>query len=170
MPSRLVVLLCTLGLGACAWTPKLKFWDSGYEFTAQTLQLRELRRALLCGTPTEDAVVRLFDDAQALRDWDANDSLDLGHIELPEGKSFIILEQGLRRTGGYSVEMARTAELDDQGTLRLSAEWLSPAPDRMVTQMLTSLCVLAAVDAMPYQRLEVYDSQQALRAERDISR
>ena len=142
----------------------LKFWGNDFDFPNRQLEVRELRRALLCGTPTEDPVVRLFDSAQELTAWDTDNTLQLDRIELPEDRSFVLLEQGLRRTSGYSVELAKTAQVNKQGTLTLEAEWLEPGPDRMVAQMLTSLCVLAAVESMPYKRVEVLDSSGELRA------
>jgi hypothetical protein len=162
--QRLILVVSAMSLAACAWMPEVKFWDKGYDFVPASVKVWELRRALLCGTPTEDAVVRLFDSAEALQAWDADDMLQLQRIELPAEKAFVLLEQGLRSTGGYSVEMNRVAQLDDQGVLTLQAEWLEPAPDRMVTQMMTSLCVLAAVDAVPYARVEVRDANAHLKA------
>ncbi len=160
-----ILILATVSLGACSWMPKLKFWGDNFKFPQTTIKVRELRRALLCGTPTEEPVLRLFDSAEQLLAWDTENHLALDRLELPEDRSFVLLEQGLRRTSGYSVELARTAKVSKEGTLSLSAEWLAPGEDRMVAQMLTSLCVLAAVDAMPYRRVEVLDASGALKAE-----
>ncbi len=169
-PQRLVLVLAVLSLSACAWVPKLKFWGDNYDFVTGSVDVRELRRALLCGTPTEEAVVRLFDTVEELRAWDDQDNLRLDRVELPADKSFVVLEQGLRRTGGYSVELRRKASVDEQGTLRLQADWLEPLPDRVVTQMMTSLCVLVAVDAQPYRQVEVQDSTEQLKASAIIER
>lgn len=162
--------LIAITLTGCSWVPEFTLWQPSYDFPAGRLKVEELRRALLCGTPTEEPVVRLFDSATALTAWDANNSLQLERLELPEQRSFILLEQGLRRTGGYSVEIAKSARVDAQGVLRFKAEWLEPKPDRMVTQMMTSLCVLVAVDAMPYTRVEVLDAKDEVRAAASIIR
>lgn len=164
------VAALALLLTACSWKPKLKFWEEEYRFEPGPVKVNELRRALVCGTPTEDAVVRLFDDVAALKAWDSDDRLRLARIELPTDKAFVLVEQGLRRTGGYSIELRRNAELNEQGRLRLKADFLEPGPDRIVTQMLTSLCVLVAVEAHPYTRVELVDADDQLRAARDIAR
>ncbi len=172
MPLRQVfcLILSVLFLGACAWRPSIKFWEKAYEYPQGEYPVEELRRALLCGTPTENAVIRLFDSAAELTAWDSENALHLQRLKLPPEQAFVLVEQGLRRTGGYSIELGKTAELDAQGTLRLSAEWLQPAADRMVTQIMTSLCVLAAVPALPYRRVEVLDAEGRLQAFRDIPR
>lgn len=158
------------GLNACAWVPSMDLFQPSYTFKESRLKVQELRRALLCGTPTEASVVRLFDTAADLVAWDAKDKLQLSRLELPADRSFVLLEQGLRRTGGYSVEIDKQAQLNTQGVLQFKADWLEPAPDRVVTQMVTSLCVLVAVDAMPYNRVEVLDREGKLRASVDLYR
>lgn len=176
MPRKLfatalaALLGSSLMLSGCGTAKKLKFWDKEPVFTAQKVEVRELRRALLCGTPTEAAVVRLFDNVEALRAWDADNKLQLGRIELPTDKAFVLLEQGLRQTGGYTVELRKQAQMDTTGTLRLQADWLEPAPDRLVTQIITSLCVLSTVDPLLYTRVEVVDGGGEIRAASDIVR
>ena len=164
----LVVLLCSLA--GCAWMPNLKFWDTAPDIAAGSVKVHELRRALLCGTPTEAAVVRLFDSVDALKAWDSDNKLQLDRIELPANRSFVLLEQGLRNTGGYSVELRERGQVDEQGTLKLVAEWIEPGKDRMVTQIVTSLCVLADVNPALYSRVEVVDRNGTFRAGADAQR
>lgn len=166
---RLVVAAALIAsLGACSWMPTLKFWDSGPKVAAGEVKVRELRRSLLCGTPTEAAVVRYFPSAEALTAWDSEDILHLDRIELPGDRAFVLVEQGRRQTGGYSIELRKTAEVDEQGILHMSAEWLEPGEDRMVTQIITSLCVLASVKPKPYSRIELVDKNGTFRAGVDI--
>lgn len=168
--GRALLLLLCLVLGACTAASKLKFWEEAPSFDTGELKVAELRRALLCGTQSEAPVVHLFDSVEALKAWDSGDRLQLDRVELPTDRSFVLLEQGRRQTGGYTVELRKTGEVTETGVLQLQADWLEPAPDRMVTQIITSLCVLAAVAPQPYTRVEVRDSQDQLRASRDISR
>lgn len=168
---RLVLAVAMIAsLGACSWMPTLKFWDSGPKVDAGEVKVRELRRSLLCGTPTEAAAVRYFADAEALSSWDVDDILHLSTIELPMDRAFVLVEQGRRQTGGYSIELAKQAQLDEQGILHLQAEWLEPGEDRMVTQIITSLCVLASVKPQPYTRIELSDKNSTFRAGVDIER
>lgn len=169
LTTVVVVLVCS-ALSACSWTSKLKFWDSGPVIAAGKVELHELRRALVCDTPTEAAVVRLFDSAQQLREWDSNNILQLARIELPADSSFVLVEQGKRHTGGYSVELRERARVGEAGVLKLTAEWVEPAADRMLTQIETSLCVLVAVEPALYPRVELYDKNGTFRAGADIQR
>ena len=166
---RLVVAVAMIAsLGACSWMPPLKFWDTGPKVGPGEVKVRELRRSLLCGTPSEAAVVRYFPTVEALTSWDSEDILHLDRIELPSDRAFVLVEQGRRQTGGYSIELRKTARVDEQGTLHMSAEWLEPGEDRMVTQIITSLCVLASVKPEPYTRVELVDKNGTFRAGADI--
>ena len=167
---RTVLLMLCVALSSCAVASKLKFWDKGYEFETGEFKVTELRRALLCGTPAEQSEVQLFDSVQALKDWDVNNKLQLDRITLPDDKSFVLLEQGRRQTGGYTVELRKTGTVNEAGVLQLKADWLEPGPDRIVTQIITSLCVLATVEAQPYTRVEVMDGSGELRVAREITR
>ncbi len=161
-------IILILALSGCSWN--WKFWDSKPSFESQSLRVHELRRALICGTPTEDSVIRLFDSAAALRAWDGSERLHLETLELPAERAFVLIEQGLRRTGGYSIELRPKASLSESGTLTIQADWLEPQPDRMLTQILTSLCVLSAVPARPYLRVEVGDQAGQIRAFQVVER
>lgn len=168
--AGLVFLLLAAGMSACSWTAKLKFWDSAADIPAGHVELREMRRALVCGTPSEAAVVRLFDSAEQLAAWDSNDMLQLSRIELPLDSSFVLIEQGQRNTGGYSVELRERAQVDENGVLKVTAEWIEPEADRMLTQIVTSLCVLAALEPALYPRVELYDKNGTFRAAADAQR
>ena len=147
---RALVPCVAVGLTACASMSNMKFWEQGYEFQAGTLPVAELRRALVCDTPTEDADVTLFDAGDALRSSPLGSSLEAGSLDLVPSSSYLVVEQGQRRTGGYSIEMLPEATLTDEGVLKLTGTWLEPGADRMTIQILTSVCVLLEVPAQPY--------------------
>lgn len=168
--TALLLILLSGSLSACAWTSKLKFWDSGPQIEPGAVELRELRRALVCGTPSEAAAVRFFDSAEALTQWDVDNTLQLGRIELPADQDFVLIEQGKRDTGGYSLELRGRGQVDEEGVLTLTGEWLEPAADRIVTQIITSLCVLVAVEPAAYTRVVLNDKNGTFRAATDIER
>lgn len=161
------LLICAMtGLSACSW----KFWDRGPDVEPGRVNMLELRRALVCGTPTEAAVVRYFDSVEALTQWDSADTLQLGRLDLPTDKDFLLIEQGERKTGGYSLELNENADVDADGVLSLTGEWLEPGQDRMVTQIITSLCVLVAIKPAEYTKVVISDKNGTFRAATDIER
>ncbi len=165
MLTRLVVLVSMLLLGGCATMQPLMFWQGGYEFQSETLKVKELRRALVCDTPTEASRLQVFDDALALLASPVAASLQAGQLEdLDAQASYIVVEQGQRRTGGYSLELRPQAMVDEEGLLTLNADWIEPAPDRMQIQILTSLCVLVQLPAQPYNSVELKDGKGNTRA------
>ncbi len=165
MLTRLVVLVSMLLLGGCATMQPLMFWQGGYEFQSETLKVKELRRALVCDTPTEASRLQVFDDALALLASPVAASLQAEQLEdLDAQASYIVVEQGQRRTGGYSLELRPQAMVDEEGLLTLNADWIEPAPDRMQIQILTSLCVLVQLPAQPYNSVELKDGKGNTRA------
>lgn len=150
-------LLTTL-LVSCSTMDALKFWDEDYEFKNETVKLAELRRALVCDTPTEASRMHIFDNAEALLASPLAANLQAQSMSLRSDASFAVIEQGQRRTGGYSLELRRKAEVDEAGTLTLKADWIEPAPDRMQIQILTSLCVLVELPQQPYERAQLLDA------------
>ena len=160
---RFSFLLSPLFLAACSTLQPLMFWDR-YEFKNETFELVELRRALVCETPTEASRLQVFDSAEALLASPLALSLQVAALELPEQASFAVIEQGQRRTGGYSIELRPQAKVNEEGQLTLEADWLEPAPDRMQIQILTSLCVLVQLPPQPYERAELQDGDGNARA------
>ncbi len=168
MPSvltRLSFLVAALLLGGCATMKPLMFWQGGYEFKSESLEVNELRRALVCETPTEASRIQVFDDALALLASPIAASLQVDQLNnLRAQATYVVIEQGQRRTGGYSLELRPKAAVDEQGLLTLDADWIEPAPDRMQIQILTSLCVLVQLPAKPYNRVELKDGKGNTRA------
>ncbi len=168
MPSvltRLCYLTVALLLGGCATLEPLMFWQGSYNFQSETLEVNELRRALVCETPTEASRLQVFDGAQALLASPVAALLQVDQLDnLTEESSYIVVEQGQRRTGGYSLELRPKATVDEDGLLTLDADWIEPAPDRMQIQILTSLCVLVQLPPKPYNQVELKDGKGNTRA------
>lgn len=159
-----LILPTILMLGACSTMRPLMFWD-GYEFEAQSLEVVELRRALVCETPTEASQLQVFDSLAALQSSAVAQALQVDRLEdLDPLASYIVVEQGQRRTGGYSIELRPEATVDEEGLLTLTADWIEPSADRMQIQILTSLCVLARLPAQPYERVQLLDLAGSTRA------
>lgn len=72
-----------------------------------------------------------------------------------EQEHLLFVTLGEKSTGGYSVRLA-SASVDSPGnTLRLSMAVRSPAPDMMVTQVITSPCAVVAVPAEDWPEIRV---------------
>lgn len=151
-------LLLTVVLASCSTMNALKFWDGDYEFKNETVKLTELRRALVCDTPTEASRMQIFDSAAQLLASPLADSLQAQSMSLRADASYAVIEQGQRRTGGYSLELRPKASVTEEGAITLKADWIEPAPDRMQIQILTSLCVLVELPQQPYENAQLLDA------------
>lgn len=168
IPSNCIRLLLSSALlllfTGCTTLQPLLFWQ-GFDFEAQTLSVDELRRALICETPTEASRLQVFDSAEALRASAVAQLLQVDQLaQLTEDASYIVVEQGQRRTGGFSLEVRDDASVDEEGQLLLTADWIEPQPDRLQIQILTSLCVLLELPPMPYTSVTLQDGGGATRA------
>lgn len=163
--TRLFLPVAALLLGGCTTLQPLMFWQGGYDFESEALEVDEIRRALVCETPTEASRLQVYDSAQALLAAPVAASLQVEQLsDLAEQASYIVIEQGQRRTGGYSLELRPKAKVDEEGQLTLDADWIEPAPDRMQIQILTSLCVLVQLPAKPYTQVQLKDGKGNTRA------
>lgn len=167
---RYALVLIVAAVSGCASMPSVKFWPSGPEFEAHEVDVQELRRALLCGTETEDAQVTLFDDLASLQAWPGVADLQLERVTLPADAAFVLVEQGQRTTSGYTIELASTASVTDAGTLELKAEFVEPSPDRITAEITTTLCVLASIPREPFLEVTVTDGAGVIRARQSIGR
>lgn len=145
--------------------PNLKFWEPDYDFLPGPVAVEELRRALVCDTPSADSQVQLFDSAQELRASAVGQKLQAPSLDLGAAPArYVVVEQGERRTGGYSLELRPQANLDEEGILTLQADYLEPQADRMRIQIVTSLCVLVELPDEPYSGIVLVDGDGQTRA------
>lgn len=160
MIAKVAALLCASLVTGCAmFKPK--------PIEPEDLFVSELRRSVDCGTSSREARLQYFADAEAYTRWQATQSERASLLpddELPADKALLLVEMGQRSTGGYYLKVGESAYLDRDRMLWLRGEWTSPGPDRMVTQMITSPCVLVAVPQRPYQGFRISDQDEELRA------
>lgn len=151
-------MLATCVLGGCA---------SGSDWFGESTTVAEVGRALACGTVGTKPRLQLLADAGAVRLWERSHGLRLNTGFLDAGR-YALVEMGRHSTGGYGIAVSSKARRSGN-TLALIATFSSPAPDAMVTQMLTSPCVLVRLPAGDYTRLELLDQDGQMRAELDLS-
>lgn len=72
-----------------------------------------------------------------------------------EQEHLLFVTLGERPTGGYSISLASASVDSTENTLQLSMAVRSPAPGTMVTQAITSPCVVVAVPASDWSEIRV---------------
>lgn len=154
------VLLAGAAAGCSSWSmPGIGKWFS----RENAVEVSEVRRSLHCNSESADAGVSLFADLDATRAWETARGLTLiGSQPLPPGP-YAVIEMGQRNTGGYGLAVSRLAGRRGD-VLILKATFIAPGPDRMVTQMLTSPCVLVSLPQAYYSAVEVIDQSGVERA------
>jgi hypothetical protein len=75
----------------------------------------------------------------------------------------LLLAMGRKATGGYVLELADGAASVTSGVLRLTVQWLEPRPGTMVTQVLTSPCLLLRIPRAEFDHIEVKDEYGTVR-------
>ncbi len=154
-----VLLLC-----GCAATQDWSMPDVGKWFSRENaVAVEEVRRAQVCNSPTDQAAVTLFPDLAAAHAWEASRGVALiGDAPLPDGP-YALVEMGTRNTGGYGVAVSRTAGRNGD-VLILKATFIAPAADRMVTEMISSPCVLVSLPQAHYAEIQLIDQDGRRRA------
>ena len=125
--------------------------------------VREVGRSLYCKTTSIAPQVQLLDDAAAAWAWQEARGLSLSGPESLANTPHAIIEMGAKPTGGFGLAVSRAAELRDERVI-LSAIFFNPDGSGMVTQALTSPCVLVELPAGRYSEIEVRDVSGAVRA------
>lgn len=144
-------------LVACSFKPAKIFASYTH------IEVREVGRSLYCNAPGQEVTARLFSGAAAVLGWMDARSVRLSAKDLLADVPYAVIEMGQRNTGGYGVAVSRAAVLRGE-LLILSATFVSPDPDRMVTQALTSPCVLVQLPPGRYSTVEVQDQTGTSRA------
>lgn len=153
----LAIILLTAGAAGCAFKPAKIF--SSYT----NLEVSEVGRSLLCNAGSANTAVYLFSDAAGVEAWQSSRGLNLIPADAPAYSPYAVIEIGDRPTGGHGLAVSRAAVLRGELVI-LSATFVSPAPDRLVTQVLTSPCVLVRLPPGRYGAIEVQDQNGAVRA------
>lgn len=158
--AGVAAVLCVSLLAGCAmFKPK--------PVEPEDLMVAELRRSVDCGTSSREARLRYFAGADDYTAWQATQSERASLMpteELPGDKALMLVEMGQRNSGGHYLKVGESAYLDRDRMLWLTGVWTTPGPDRMVTQMITSPCVLVAIPQRDYAGFRISDQDEELRA------
>lgn len=161
---RLAAALLCLALAACSSTLSTL---GVRQPQGEPMHVLEARQLQVCNSDGPQARVSLLADPEAVRAWQHAHNVDVVGVDpLPTAGPYVMVEMGVRLSGGYAIAISREAQLD-QGTARLSASLLTPAPDAMTTQAVTSPCVLVALPPGAYRAVELRDPAGTLLAKAD---
>ncbi len=128
-----------------------------------SIEVREVARGGYCNTPGEASRARLLSGAKAVAHWQALRGASLGADALAPDATFVIVEHGMRSTGGYGLLVSPAATLRGEVVV-LRATFSGPPPGAMTTQALSSPCVLVQLPGGRYTGVEVQDAAGTLRA------
>jgi hypothetical protein len=144
----------------------------------ESVPLTRVYAGLTCADPAKEAGIRVADTpSQADRLWDlCRGRLVLGGsagsgppVDLSASR-LIYLHMGVRRTGGFRLDLSgESAHLLDK-TLVIPVVWEAPAKGAMVPQALTHPCLLVAVPrgGYAYERIEAVDETGRTRLSEEL--
>ena len=158
--QRWLVIMALL-LNSCAAT------GGGLE---QAVAVRTLAAPLHCGAWAAQPALHWLDDSaayQALgRALNPSPVQDRSH-SLPvvdfRHSRVVLLGMGSRPSSGYALELLDSVIDPGQEVLRLVVRYQEPPPDALTAQVLTSPCLLLAVERGKYRRIEVVDESGHIR-------
>ncbi|MBI9082122.1 MAG: protease complex subunit PrcB family protein [Desulfobacterales bacterium] len=78
------------------------------------------------------------------------------------------ISMGTQPTGGYELVLVDTHARIEKETAIIRVDWIEPAPDAMVTQMITSPCLLVRIPRGDYRRIEIQDQHGTVRCRIDV--
>ncbi|NWN91253.1 protease complex subunit PrcB family protein [Marinobacter adhaerens] len=123
----------------------------------QASQVRQITQSAHCGlTGPGLAYVQSAEELQQLLELPAQNMAvqQLRQVNLDQ-EYLVFVTLGEKPTGGYSASLVSASADADTGNLQLTMDMRSPAPGAMVTQALTSPCVVVAVPASDWSQILV---------------
>lgn len=161
MPKSAVCVLIMVCWGLCACRHPAAAVDSA---EARRIPLRILYQSDLCGGKQPTPSVSLVAGADRLdRIFAEVKAGTLGPSAPMPGVDFtavhvVDIRMGQKPTGGYGIELADSLArlVDGEALIRLN--WIEPAPGTVVTQVLTSPCLIIAVPKDAYERITLTDA------------
>src|SRR3546814_19052635 len=130
----------SLALPACSsWTGPLFGPD-------QVIEISEVGRALDCAAASPDSSVQMFDSADAVRAWQQGSGAQLIGDQSMLAGSYVLVQLGQRKTGGYGLLNGPEAQVDNQ-RVRLNGPFFETDVDAGATEVLNRPFVLLLLHA-----------------------
>ena len=178
--ARMTAVLAVAGLSACAQMttgaetvaqlPRMAvegtvdFFEFLFTRPENAVEVVEVGRLSQCNSTGREPSLELFGDPAAVKAWEESRGVKLSPAsgELPPGY-YAVAEMGERNTGGYGLAVSRQAAIKDE-VLYIKASFLVPGNASMVTQVITSPCSLVLLPTRSYQRVQLLDQANKVRA------
>jgi len=162
LPVKDVFIFC-FGLYACGLTPTA---DSA---EGPRIPLRILYQDVLCGgnRPTP-SVTLVADSDQLKRILIESKGRMLGQSPPVPAVDFdaelvVTIQMGQKPTGGYGIELAEPDATLKDGQALIRLRWAEPAPGSIVTQILTSPCLIVSLPKSAYEKITITDENGNVR-------
>lgn len=142
--------------------------SAGHPDAAKTVPLKRLASSSVCGGKASSAgLVWIETDAELASERDRKpigSGKGPAQIDVDFSRFAVLrMAMGSRPTGGYDLDLAETGVRVEDGALVIRIDWIEPAPGAMVTQMITSPCLLVRVPRDGYRRVAVVDQHGTVR-------
>ena len=156
LPVKVLLLLCC-GLCACGRTP------GAVSAEGKRVPLRILYQDGLCGgnrpTPSvtlvadSDQLKRIFTEVKGrmLAQSPPAPTVDF------DAEHVVTIQMGQKPTGGYGIELAEPHATLNNGEAFIRLRWIEPAPGAIVTQILTSPCLIISLPKGAYEKIVITD-------------
>ena len=146
-----------IGAAACTHTPP-------------TQPLDVLHGTAQCDPAVEAATVQWINDPKTLQSaYQRINQHRVGAPETPtvdfENSGIVLIEMGQQTTGGYGLDLLKPDMAIDGAVATIDVNWQTPAPGTIVTQALTSPCLMLVVPRGEYRTLRIVDQDGLTRFE-----
>lgn len=164
---RLFQIMALLALLLTAGCPAPRVAETARE---QTVAVAGVMAGSVCGETAGPGLVWMEsrdDLSRALNQGRPVDPQTLARIDFSR---FAVLGifMGSRPTGGFRLALANNKAQVQDNTASVRVDWIEPPPGAMVTQMLTSPCLLVRIPRGDYRRIEVQDQHGTVRCRIDV--
>ncbi len=159
------LLSLAIGIGSVACTASTSH-DVGSDRISNLVAVESLYASHQCGRVESDTRVTWVSSsaqlAQIYQGFKRN--IRGGKLIIPPDIDFsrdavVLVEMGQRPTLGYRLELNESVSRIEQGHAEIVLEWVAPARDMMVGQMLTSPCLLLKLERGDYREVWIKDTQ-----------
>ena len=162
LPVKLLLLLYC-GLCACIPTPAV---DSAED---KRIPVRILYEDALCsGNRPTPSVILVANPDQLKRIFIESKGRVLGQSPPTPAVDFdaehvVDIQMGQKPTGGYGIELAEPHAILNEGEALIRLRWIEPAPGTIVTQILTSPCLIISLPKGAYEKIAITDENGNVR-------
>jgi hypothetical protein len=161
LPVKLLFLCC--GLWACIPSPAI--------FSAESprIPVRILYQDDLCGGNRPTPSVTLVADSDQLKRILIESKGRMLGQSLPspavdfDAEHVVTIQMGQKPTGGYGIELAEPDATLRDGEALIRLRWIEPAPGSIVTQILTSPCLIVSLPKGAYEKITITDENGSVR-------